>query len=86
MRQPVVTIETKIPRHRPTHADIAAFEGRLHHYGTLQYGFFTDGYVWRRLELAAPDGSQIVLADDEAALDDEGRLTKLLQPLRAGRY
>lgn len=86
VRQPVVTIETKIPKHRPTHADIAAFEGRLHHYGTLHYAFFTDGYIWRRLELAAPDGTQIVLADDEAALNDDARLTDLLQPLHAGRY
>ena len=86
VRQPAVTIETKIPRHRPSTADIADFEGRLHHYGTLQYAFFTDGYLWRRLELAAPDGRQIVLAEDEASLEDATKLTALLQPLFAERY
>lgn len=84
--QPVVTIETKIPRHRPTAADVAAFNGRLHHYSTLQWAYFTDGYAWHRLQLAAPDGLQIVLNEDRARLDEPDRFEDVVRPLQAERY
>lgn len=85
-RLPVVTIETKIPSHRPTPTDIRSFENRLHHYATLHYAYFTDGYVWRRLHLAAPSGMQVVLDDQSASLGDGASLRTLLEPLAAKRY
>lgn len=59
--RPVVNIETKKPRHKPSVSEVNKFANRLSAYGTLRYAFLTDGYVWERLELEAPRGRQTVV-------------------------
>jgi hypothetical protein len=85
-RMPAITIETKPPGHRVTKQDVAKFEGRLQHYSTLRYAFFTDGRYWRRLEVAAPRGTQRLVGEIEARVDDAGGLCQLLKPLDAELY
>lgn len=84
--QCVVAIETKNPGHVPTKEDIRAFEGRLHHFPTLQWAFFTDGRIWRRLRLSAPVGRQTIIGDETARLGDGLSLQALLDPLYAKGY
>jgi hypothetical protein len=85
-RLPVITIETKVPRHRPTALDVSKFEGRLFHYATLEYAFFTDGTEVRRLHLAAPEGDQLVLEDVSIAVSKSVDFERVMAPLAAALY
>jgi hypothetical protein len=85
---PVITIETKEPRHEATKAEHASYEQRLPHYTTLREAFLTDGFRWSQLILAAPAGRQSIVKRSKIDIvaDEDVIINEFLAPLAANRY
>ena len=85
---PIITIETKEPRHSVSTKERAIFEQRLAHYTTLQTAFLTDGFTWVKLRLVAPAGRQTIAAEEEVDIrvTDDLKVNAFLAPLAAERY
>ncbi|HSP15105.1 MAG TPA: N-6 DNA methylase [Thermoanaerobaculia bacterium] len=66
---PVVYIETKPPAAKKVAKEFKTFENRLREYPTLRSAYFTNGYEWDRLDLAAPSGSPVVVRRTSLNLD-----------------
>ncbi len=81
---PVVTIETKAPRHRTSERERAAFRERLSGYPTLRGAYLTNGASWQRLDLPEMRGSALAtLQLDEASAVEAA---EFFAPLAAERY
>jgi hypothetical protein len=85
---PIITIETKEPRHEASKTEKAKFEERLPHYTTLQHAFLTDGFNWLQLTLSAPAGRQTIAARGEIdiAEDEDADIDEFLARLDAAKY
>ncbi|MGA3066927.1 MAG: hypothetical protein ABSF29_08785 [Tepidisphaeraceae bacterium] len=85
---PVITIETKEPRHEASKKEIRSFETRLPHYTTLKYAYLTDGFKWIKLYLAAPAGHQTIAKKEifDVCQHDDTAINKFLATFDATQY
>lgn len=86
--RPVITIETKAPGHRASHAERRAFQERLPQHPTLRTAFLTDARRWERLDLDRR--SDVLLVDRRSVLEvataSDEEFEAFLLPLDPHRY
>lgn len=84
----VATIETKAPEETISAKDREDFEERLGGYASLQVAYITNGTIWERVDLLAPEGIPTVRGRDALDLERASpeHVEAFFAPLAVDRY